>query len=108
MTKRRIRVKKQATATKHLQGPFTAFLVRVPADMKTWLEDTAAQFHLSRDAFIRLQLANVREGFKVAATKGSEEQELFEAFESKLVAATERAVREAVIEAQRRPKFAPR
>lgn len=74
-------------------------LVRVPDDLAEWIDDTAAELRLSRDAFLRTQLEAMREGFKLAAVEGTEEALLFRRFEDRIQTATERAVREAVSDA---------
>ena len=83
-------------------------MIRLPEDLRAWLDDTAASFRLSRDAFMRIQLSNMREGFKAAALQDSDEHALFQAFESKLVEATERAAKEAVTDTLRRAKLQPK
>lgn len=71
-------------------------LVRLPDDLAEWIDDTAAANGLSRDAFMRMQLSGLREGFNLAQIEGTDEQALFRALENRLMEATERGVREAV------------
>jgi len=81
------------------------FLVRVPDDLREWIEDTAASFGLSRDSFLRLQLAAMRDGFKQLSEAGSDEHKLFKQFESSLLQRTEQAVQSAVEQALKRPRL---
>jgi len=71
--------------------------IRVPAGLAEFIDDTAAEFGLSRDAFLRLQLSAVRDALKAARSRPeSEEAELFKRVENRIVEATERVVSEAV------------
>jgi len=72
-------------------------LVRIPGDLAEFIDDTAAEFGLSRDAFLRLQLQAIRDGLTAArADPDSDEAQLFKRVEDRIVAATERVVAEAV------------
>lgn len=89
--------KKKKTATKRmLVHDMRRILVRLPDDLAEWIDDTASAHGLSRDAFLRLQLQGIREGFMLTQVEGSDEQALFRSFENRLLEASERAVREAV------------
>ena len=96
-------------------------LVRLPEDLATWLDDTASDAGLSRDAFFRQMVGGMRKGFELAAVEGTKESTLFRKLETELVRAAERGTEEAVrsmltnagavaevVASRERPPFIPR
>lgn len=71
-------------------------LIRLPEDLAVWLDTQAAEAGLSRDAFMRQMVKGMQAGFELAAVEGTKESTLFRKLESNILAATERAVDEAM------------
>lgn len=85
-----------ALGTRKKPAPTRRILLRVPPDLADWLDATAAEVHMHRDVFVRLQLQALREGFEASRHQNSDDPTLFQGFEDRMVKIAEEAIEQAI------------